>query len=125
MSKEKYDPEAFSNAMGIFKEHLQRRSPEALQMLESPTVGQSFLPEVFVYHFLGRDRHSFERLSEPPLVDFLAEAVQAIEFDVKLRIKDLGTSLEHETLLEHMPTGIRIVRKIRDGSGNEQNIDRN
>ena len=125
MSKGKYDPGAFNNAMGIFKERLRQRSPEALQMLESPTVGQGFLLEGFVYHFRDENRDSFERLSEPPLVDFVAEAVQAIEFDVKLRIKDLGTSLEHETLLQHTPTGIIVIRKIRDGSGNEQNIDRN
>jgi len=125
MSNGEYDPLAFNNAMGIFKERLRERSPEALQILESPTVGQIYLPEGFVYHFFDQDRDSFERLSKPPLVDRLAEAVEAIEFDVKLKFKDLGTSLEQQILLQHAPAGIRIVRKIRDGSGNEQDVDRN
>jgi hypothetical protein len=125
MNQGEYNPVALANAMGIFKDFLKQISPAAMQMLESPTVGLSYLQEVFVYHFLDEDRNSFELLSKPPLVDFLAQAVQATEFDVKLRIKDLGTSLEHETSVEHTPSGIKIIRKIRDGSGNEQNVDRN
>jgi hypothetical protein len=62
--------EAYSNAMGIFKEHLSRTNPEAWQMLKTPSVGFNFTPEAFVYYFLEQDRERWERLSKPPFVDF-------------------------------------------------------
>jgi hypothetical protein len=101
--------------------------PEEAATILFSEVGavRAYLPEGFVYYFLDQDRNSFERLSKPPLVDFLAEATEEIEFDVKLKFKDLETSLDHETSLEHTPSGIGIIRKIRDGSGNEQKIDQN
>ncbi len=121
----KYDPLAFSEAMGIFKEHLRQTCPEALEMLETPTVGFNYLIEGFVYNFLSQDRESFERLFKPPFVDFLAEATGAIEFDLKLKLKNFGTPLEHETWFEHTRSGIQVRHLIRDDSGNEQNINRN
>jgi len=39
MSEGKYDPRAFSEGMGIFKEHLKRTCPEALEILSTPTIG--------------------------------------------------------------------------------------
>jgi hypothetical protein len=117
--------EAYSNAMGIFKEHVSRTSPEAWQMLKTPSVGFNYTPEAFVYYFLEQDRESWERLSKPSFVHFLAEATGAIEFDLKLKFKDFGPRLEHETWFEHTPSGIQVKHLIRDDSGNEQNIDRN
>jgi hypothetical protein len=103
-----YNPRAFGKAMGIFKEHLRQTCPEALEMLENPTVGFNYLIEGFVYTFLSQDRESFERLSKPSLVNSSAKATEAIEFDLKLKLKDLGTRVEHETWFEHTHSGIQV-----------------
>jgi hypothetical protein len=116
MGRGKYDPASFSNAMGVFKEHLRQNSPEILQILQTPTIGFQYTPEAFVYFFMDQDRESFERLSKPPFVDHLVKATAVIEYDSRLTIRDLGTQLEHETFFEHTNSGIRMKRLTRDQS---------
>jgi hypothetical protein len=58
MGRGKYDPASFSNAMGVFKEHLRQNSPEILQILQTPTIGFQYTPEAFVYFFMDQDRES-------------------------------------------------------------------
>ena len=128
MSEYKYGRGAFSKAMGIFEEHLKQRSPETLEMLQTSTIGFNYPTETceaFTYRFFDQDRACFERLSKAPFVEVLREATGAIEFDLKLKLKELGTRLEHETWFEHTKSGIQVRHLIRDDSGNEQNIERN
>jgi hypothetical protein len=121
----KYDPLVFSKAMGTFKEHLSRTSPEAWHMLKTPSVGFNYTPEAFVHYFWIRTVIALNVFPSPRLLIFWPEATGAIEFDLKLKLKDFGTRLEHETLFEHARSGVQVRHLIRDDSGNEQNIDRN
>ena len=84
MSEGKYDPVAFSEGMGIFKEHLRQTCPQALEILLTPTVGFHYTAGGFIYSFPSEHRESFERLSKPPLVGFLAEAARAAGFNLNL-----------------------------------------
>jgi hypothetical protein len=84
MSEGKYDPSAFSEGIGIFEEHLRQTCPEALEMLKAPTIGFHYTAGGFIYSFRSEHRESFERLSKPPLVRFVAEAARAAGFNLSL-----------------------------------------
>jgi hypothetical protein len=84
MSEGKDDPVAFSEGMGIFKEHLKQTCPQVLEILLTPTVGFHYTAGGFIYSFPSEHRESFERLSKPPLVGFLAEAARAAGFNLNL-----------------------------------------
>jgi hypothetical protein len=71
MNEGKYDPAAFSEGMGIFKEHLRQTRPEALEILSTPTIGFHYTAGGFIYSFPSEHRESFERLSRPPLASWV------------------------------------------------------
>ena len=87
MSEAKYDPLAFSRGMGIFEEHLRKSCPEALEMLSTPTIGFHYIAGGFVYNLRSDQRESFERLSKPPLVGFLAEAARLAGFNLSVQTR--------------------------------------
>jgi hypothetical protein len=84
MNEGKYDPAAFSEGMGIFKDHLRQTCPEALQMLEAPEIGFHYSAAGFIYSFPSEHKESFKSLSKPPLIGFLAEAARVAGFDLNL-----------------------------------------
>jgi len=84
MSEAKYDPLAFSKGMSVFEKHLKQTCPEALEILSTPTIGFQYTAEGFIYSFPSEHRESFERLSKPPLVGFLAEAARVAGFNLNL-----------------------------------------
>jgi hypothetical protein len=88
MSKGKYDPVAFSEGMGIFKEHLRQTCPQALEILLTPTVGFHYTAGGFIYSFPSEHRESFERLSKPP-VAILADRMDSPPFHAQALPDDL------------------------------------
>lgn len=78
-------PRAFSEGMGIFKEHLKRTCPEALEILSTPTIEFDYTVGGFLYSFPFEHRASFERPSKPPLVGFLAGAARAAGFNLNFQ----------------------------------------
>jgi hypothetical protein len=84
MSQGEYDPRAFSEGKSIFEEHLRLTCPEALEILSTPTIAFHYTVGGFIYSFPPEHRETFECLSKPPLVGFLAEAARVAGFNLNL-----------------------------------------